>query len=48
MATRELIIPPPPPKPAVDVSGQWGIVGNVVDYKIRLNRGTGEVTVVQH
>jgi len=48
MATRELIIPPPPPKPAVDVSAQWGLAGNVIDYRIRLNRGTGEVTVTQH
>lgn len=40
------IFPPPPPYPVVHIGGSWNI-GEVARYRIRLNRGNGEVTVIQ-
>jgi len=40
------IYPPPPPSPQVHTSGSWA-VGWISDYRIRINRRSGEVTVIQ-
>ncbi len=40
------ILPPPPPYPVVNAAGSWAC-GNIVDYRIRLNRFSGDVTVTQ-
>jgi hypothetical protein len=40
------IYPPPLPSPMVSTGGSWS-VGWIVDYRVRINRSTGEMTVIQ-
>ncbi len=40
------IYPPPVPRPMVSTGGSWA-AGWIVDYRVRINRSTGEMTVIQ-